>query len=112
MKTLYFDSNGQEQDLSACDALKEHLILSHVLFSQIPHLRRIHRPSEDNSNRLLSLLDSKSKGVFVSPSTNPEPYREFHYNADEEGTLWGLSVVDEHDDVFDIYLHPSILITQ
>ena len=57
--------------------------------TQTIHLQRIPYPSATWQSQLITLVERKtSGGLFVSPSTNPEPYREFHYYCDERNTLW------------------------
>lgn len=108
---LHFDSEGKvtsEQvyqtlvmklsTLPPCEALKQHLALSHAMLAQTIHLQRIPCPSAAWQSQLISLVERKaSGGLFVSPCTNPEPYREFHYYCDERNTLWALMVVDAED---------------
>ncbi|WP_242457056.1 hypothetical protein [Vibrio parahaemolyticus] len=54
------------------------------------------------------MIEQKAQqGEFVSPSINPEPYREFHYYHDEHNILWALLVMDSEDHIIDVYLHPE-----
>jgi len=99
----------QLTSLPPCEALKQHLTLSHALLAQTIHLQRIRRPSEAWQPQLMSLVERKtSGGLFVSPCTNPEPYREFHYYCDEHNTLWALMVMDIDGGIADVYLHPAL----
>ncbi|CAH1525888.1 conserved hypothetical protein [Vibrio owensii] len=119
---LHFDNKGQIDSaqvyqaltmqlttLRPCEALKQHLARSHALLAQTMHLLRIHRPDDAVQPRLITLIErSASSGVFVSPNTHPEPYREFHYYIDASNTLWALMVMDEQDRIIDAYLHPEL----
>ena len=119
---LHFDNEGQIDSaqvyqalamqlstLRPCEALKQHFALSHALLAQTMHLLRIHRPDDAIQPRLITLIEHKaSNGVFVSPNTHPEPYREFHYHIDASNTLWALMVMDEHERIIDAYLHPEL----
>ncbi|EGU40535.1 hypothetical protein VII00023_19761, partial [Vibrio ichthyoenteri ATCC 700023] len=89
---LHFDNDGkvnsemvyqalsmQLTTLPPCDALKTHLALSHSMLAQVCHLQRVHRPALAWQPQLITLIERRtSGGLFVSPTTNPEPYREFH----------------------------------
>ncbi|HBC3487140.1 TPA: hypothetical protein KDY96_004011 [Vibrio parahaemolyticus] len=119
---LHFDNAGQINSemvyqalamqlstLPPCEALKQHLALSHSLLAQVVHLQRVHRPDERWQPQFIRLIEQKTQqGVFVSPSINPEPYREFHYYNDEHNTLWALLVMDSEDRIIDVYLHPEL----
>ena len=119
---LHFDNEGkvnselvyqalamQLTTLPPCEALKQHLALSHAMLAQTVHLQRTPCPSDAWQAQLITLVERKtSGGLFVSPSTNPEPYREFHYYCDEHNTLWALMVVDEQGSIKDVYLHPRL----
>lgn len=59
------------------------------------HLQRVHRPDEKWQPQIIRLIEQKTQqGEFVSPSINPEPYREFHYYHDEHNILWALLVME------------------
>lgn len=119
---LHFDNEGKVNSavmyqalatrlstLPTCQALKEHLALSHSLLAQVVGLQRVHRPAQSWQPQLLSLIERKTNcGVFVSPSTNPKPYREFHYYHDDNNTLWALLVMDIEESIMDVYLHPEL----
>lgn len=119
---LHFDNDGQVdsaavyQDLSMqlttlppCDALKVHLALSHSMLAQVAHLQRVHRPALAWQPQLITLIERRtSGGLFVSPSTNSDPYREFHYYCDEHNVLWALMVMDDQSCIMDVYLHPEL----
>ena len=119
---LHFDNEGkvdsemvyqalsmQLATLPPCDALKTHLALSHSMLVQVIHLQRVHRPALAWQPQLITLIERKtSGGLFVSPSTNPDPYREFHYYGDEDNTLWALMVMDIQGSIIDVYLHPEL----
>ena len=99
----------QLTSLPPCGALKQHFALSHAVLAQTIHLQRIPCPSEAWQSQLIALVERKtSGGLFVSPCTNPEPYREFHYYCDERNTLWALMVVDVEDNMKEVYLHPHL----
>ncbi|MFM2588212.1 hypothetical protein [Vibrio sp. TBV020] len=119
---LHFDNEGKVNSevmyqalatrlsaLPTCQALKEHLALSHTLLAQVVGLQRVHRPAKSWQPQLLTLIERKvRRGVFVSPCTNPKPYREFHYYHDENNTLWALLVMDIEESIVDVYLHPEL----
>lgn len=119
---LHFDNDGQVDSaavyqalsiqlttLPPCDALKAHLTLSHSMLAQVSHLQRVHRPALSWQSQLITLIERRTSGrVFVSPSTNSDPYREFHYYCDEHNTLWALMVMDNEDRIMDVYLHPEL----
>ncbi|EHK6027566.1 hypothetical protein C4G53_RS21765 [Vibrio parahaemolyticus] len=106
---VYKALTTQLTTLPPCEALKQHLARSHALLAQVIHLQRIHRPVEHWQPTLMTLIERRtSGGVFVSPSTHPAPYREFHYYSDENGTLWALLVLDDSDGIVDVYLHPEL----
>ncbi|WP_045407302.1 DUF957 domain-containing protein [Vibrio jasicida] len=119
---LHFDNDGkvnsemvyqalsmQLATLPPCDALKTHLALSHSMLAQVCHLQRVHRPALAWQPQLITLIERRtSGGLFVSPATNPEPYREFHYYCDENNTLWALMVMDVQGSIVDVYLHPQL----
>ncbi len=119
---LHFDNAGQINSemvyqalamqlttLPPCEALKQHLALSHSLLAQVVHLQRVHRPNEMWQPQFIRLIEDRTAGgVFISPCTNPEPYREFHYYNDEHNILWALLVTDDEDCLIDVYLHPEL----
>lgn len=119
---LHFDDEGninsemvyealavQLTSLPPSEALKTHLALSHSMLAQVTHLQRVHCPNEAWQSQFITLIERKtSGGLFVSPSTNPEPYREFHYYCDEHNTLWALLVMDIHGAMVEVCLHPEL----